>query len=514
MIAHKKSIFIFLFLSSKVLQADTTAHTFFSVRAPFQTCSPEKITMFRNDRAQMYQNGWRGAMQAVAFGSQSTNEQDLARFFMPFDKAMLIFAEDTAPGGGTPPNVNPLFRDVIPYFFDIISAPETPGFKSAVAFKPQQTYAGIGLDWIQFFGHDPCEKRWWIEISFPFVWVRNDMRLTEIILNEDFVPLNSGVNISVKEAFTGIEKLENQSGAITGSGWFFGKIDGPQQKSGIADIEFKLGYDFSCKYVDGAYCYAGLVIPTGNIPNAEFVFEPIVGNNHHFGVMWGVAMYSEFWRNPCKNRVFYSTMEINGRYLLGNRQTRSFDLCNKEWSRYQSVYRSFNDAVNVAPFEGINIFTQRVDVNPRFAANFNSALGIKWCRFEIEAGTNFWGRQCEKVTLTDPFPTGIALTPVPPNQVSASINRAITIREAFGPATIGPLTAEEYALNSIQPGDINLQSAAHPVALSNLLYLSVGYNWDSWCRPLFIGLGGGYEFASDNVAMERILIWAKLGISF
>ncbi|HEX2977578.1 MAG TPA: hypothetical protein VHO47_00440 [Candidatus Babeliales bacterium] len=508
----KKIILISLFgMSAQALIADTSGQTFFSVRAPFQTCSPEKITLFRNDRAQRFETGWRGALQLVAFGGQSTNEQDLARFFMPFDKSMLIFAEDTASGGGIPPAVNPLFRDVIPYFFDIISAPGTPGFKSAVAFKPQQTYAGIGIDWIQFFGWDPCEKRWWIELSFPFLYVKNDMRLTEVLVNEDFEPLNDGINISVKEAFTGIQKLENQFGAVTGSGWMFGKIDGARHETGIGDIEFKLGYDWTCDYVDGAYGYVGLVIPTGNTPTGEFVFEPVVGNNHHFGVMWGGSLYSEFLRCPEKNRTFYSAMDFNGRYLFTNRQTRSFDLYDKQWSRYQSVYRSFSDAVASAAFEGINVFTQRVHVSPRFTINFNSAIGIRWCHWEIEAGSNFWGRQCEKVKLFDPFPTGIALTSAPP--VAASVNRAITIREAFNGSTVGPLTAQEYNSNSIQPGDLNLSSAAHPSTVSNILYASVGYNWDGCKRPMFVGIGGGYEFASDNLALERIVIWAKWGIS-
>ena len=219
----RKIVSILLLTSSCALLADFSGHTFFSVRPPFQTCFPEKITLFRNDRAQVREDGWRGALQAVAFGGSSSNANDIARFLLPFDKDTLVFAEDTAEGGGIPYSVNPLFRDVIPYFFNIISAPATLGFKSLVQFKPEQTYGGIGLDWIQFFGYDPCEKRWWIEISFPLMYVQNNVRLDEILLNQDFVPLNSGVNSSVIEAFTGVKKLENQFGAPTGSDGYSGR---------------------------------------------------------------------------------------------------------------------------------------------------------------------------------------------------------------------------------------------------------------------------------------------------
>ena len=237
--------------------------------------------------------------------------------------------------------------------------------------------------------------------------------------------------------------------------------------------------------------------------------------------MAGVALYSEFWPNPERNRVFYSTMEINGRYLFGNTQTRSFDLYNKEWSRYQSVYRSFSDAVNSAPYEGINVFTQRMHVNPGYAVDYNSALGMRWCNFELEVGANFWGRQHEHVSLIDPFPTTIALTSVAP--AAATINRAITIREAFGNnaslpapqygANIVGATSTTYALNSIQPEDINLNSAAHPTSLSNTMYASLGYTLNRCRHPLFFGLGGSSEFASDNLSMERITVWLKMGIS-
>ena len=64
-----------------------------------------------------------------------------------------------------------------------------------------------------------------------------------------------------------------------------------RRKTGVADVELKIGYDALCTeccFVNG---YVGVLVPTGNRPQAKYVFEPIVGHNHHVGVLFGSAMF-------------------------------------------------------------------------------------------------------------------------------------------------------------------------------------------------------------------------------
>ncbi len=510
---------LLLVVSASVL-ADVTSHTFFSVRPNFQSAFPEKITMFRNNRAKVAEDGWMGAMEAVVFGGESTRSKKLARFFLPFGKDTLVFAENNAPaaGGLVFPNVDPHFRDVNSVFFNI----QTVGgnFQSTVAFRPRQTYVGGGFDWIQYFGWgcDPCDKRWWFEVSFPVVNVRNEVRLTESVQSQG-VALNANVNANVIEAFQGLKPffspVAGVAGLVTGSPILFGKIDGRKSKTGVADVEIKLGYDWACEECYHAYSYVGVVVPTGNKPKGEFVFEPIVGNNHHVGVMWGSAFGFELWRGCDGNKALWWEMETNGRYLFRNTQTRSFDLINKEWSRYQLVFVSQADAQAATATEGINVFTQRVRVKPRFSFDFNSGLVFTACGFEGELGYNFWARQAEKVSLKEPFFDTIALSAVPVIAPPGAINRAITIREEFTGANVSLAAnaAQRYTNNRVQEQDLDLSSAAHPCALSHTVYGSLGYNWDCLCWPVFAGIGGSYEFASCNTALERWMVWGKLGIS-
>ncbi len=508
---------------------DVNSHSFFSIRSPFQSASPERVTLFR-DAALRKCDRYQGGLQAVVFGGESTNSKALARYFLPFDKDTLIFANDNAPGSLINGLPNPNFRDVNAFFFNIQTT--AIDFKSRVKFSPRHSYVGLGLDWKKYFGSRECgPKRWWLEISLPIVHVRNEVKCIETIENLGvagaFLGDDTGeppvgaslVNRSVCEAFRGLKPFfvgAMSGGAITGSGFKFGKIDGAKSKNGIADIEFKVGYDFAQEECYHGDLYVGVVIPTGNKPKGEFVFEPIVGNNHHFALMWGGSFGYELWRSCDDRQDVRFEFEINGRYLFRNTQTRSFDLVDKSWSRYMLVFREFANSQNVTPEEGINVFTQKLHVTPRYAQDFNCGLVYDICDWQAELGYNFWARQSEKVKLKEPFSTTITIPDVSATIISADvINRATTVKENFAGANL-ILGGNEalYNLNAWQESDLNLHSAVAPCAISHSVYGSFGRYCDmDDCWSLFAGMGGSYEFSSVNTVLNRWMVWCKIGIA-
>jgi hypothetical protein len=509
---------------------DVNSHSFFSIRSPFQSASPERVTLFR-DAPLLNCDGYQGGLQAVVIGGESTNPKALARYFLPFDKDTLIFANDNAPGSTIGGLDNPNFRDVNAFFFNIQTVAND--FKSTVKFSPRHTYVGLGLDWKQYVGSCECgPKRWWLEISFPILHVRNEIKCIETVQNQGVAgaflgddlgnpPVGANaVNTSVCEAFKGLKPFfvgAASGGAVTGSGFKFGKIDGAQSKTGLADIEFKVGYDFAQEEYYHGDLYVGVVIPTGNKPKGEFVFEPIVGNNRHFALMWGGSFGYKLWRSCDDVQDLRVEFEINGRYLFRNTQTRSFDLVDKSWSRYMLVYRTFANSQNVTPEEGINVFTQKLHITPRYAQDFNFGLVYDICNWQAEIGYNFWARQSEKVKLKEPFSTTITFPEVSASIISAdTINRAITIKENFAGANLSLGGSESlYNLNAWQQSDLNLHSAVAPCAISHIVYGSLGSYSDHWCDcwSLFAGMGGSYEFSSVNTAINRWMVWAKVGVS-
>jgi hypothetical protein len=515
---------LLLLSAASLLQAedcDNSSHTFLWIRPPFQSHMPEKEAMWR-DRALARDCGISGAIQAVPFGGQTTQGKDIGKYFMFCNKNCLVVAEGNAFGGALVPgagNYNPNLRDVNAANFNI----HTTGanFESTICFSPRQSFAGVGIDYKQYLHRrDACEKRWWFEVSSPIEWVRNDVRLTESISNPGTVAAGAQgkVNTSMKEAFLGQKPFLNnitQPSAVgflvTGSVWNFGKIAGSRTHTAAAEIEVKIGYDYLCEEMCHAEGYIGGLIPTGNRPKGEFVFEPIVGNNFHGGLMWGASWGWEIWCS-C-DRYLHFEMATNGRYLFQNTQTRSFDVKNKPWSRYQLVYRNATEAAAQVVQEGINVFTQKVKVRPRYQKDLNTALVYSHCGFQGEIGYNFWAKTSEKVSLNTPWVPGPAFANINAAGFStdiSEINRAITIKEIFD----GTGATIAYSNNArIQEQDLDLGSAATPCAISNIFYGSLGYRWDNWCWPVFVGVGGSYELASSCSAVNRFTVWGKFGVS-
>ena len=60
---------------------EITSRSYLSVRQPFQSASPEMVSAFRSERAHAREDGFGGAAQIVLFGGNSTNSDDLGRFF-------------------------------------------------------------------------------------------------------------------------------------------------------------------------------------------------------------------------------------------------------------------------------------------------------------------------------------------------------------------------------------------------------------------------------------------------
>ncbi|MEX0940247.1 MAG: hypothetical protein WDZ41_02725 [Candidatus Babeliales bacterium] len=528
---HVKISLLLLTAGAYAHASDGTAFndskTFMYIRPPFHSAFPEKEAGWY-DRALARECGWGGAFQIVPFGGRSTHSSDIGKYFMFCGKSELIVAEDLAAGsqsigaeaiGGS---ANPNFRDVNAVHFNI----HTTGrdFKSTIRFRPRHSYAGVGLDYKQYLHRrDACEKKWWFEISTPLLWVQNDMRLTESVITAGTPISVANTNANMVEAFKGEKPFFRPAGAdslaaaITGSGWNFGKINNKRDRFRPADIEVKIGYDYLCEDMCHAEGYIGGVIPTGNRPNAEYVFEPIVGDNFHGGLMWGGSWGWEIW-SSC-DRYLHIEMATNGRYLFRNTQNRSMDVKFKPWSRYQLVYRSFTDALSAAAQEGINVFTRKVEVRPRFNKALLSSLVYTHCSFQAEAGYTFWAKTAEKIKLDNDFETGVTFASVGQGAASnlslGGINRAITIKENFDGSTIN-VTADQATLYNnfaLREQDLDFESASSPCALTHTFYGSLSYRWDDLCYPIFINAGGSYEVSSSIGAINRWMVWGKFGLS-
>ncbi|HVX01055.1 MAG TPA: hypothetical protein VHA52_11545 [Candidatus Babeliaceae bacterium] len=483
-------------IASSLLANNAQSHSWFTIPPVYQSGMPIKESLFRNDVLCGSCSGFLfddseyigGALEVVPFGSESTEPEELARYFFPFDLSSIVVAEDKAKDVSQ--------RDVDASHFNIKTKRGT--FKSFVEIFPQERVAGLGIT----YKHRISYRFWW-EVSFPVVKVEHTLNFNEKIIDDGGGPVDE----------IGIEKsprVGSMEAAFAQPKFRYGKFfKGSLTRKGVADVEIKVGYN-SCMY-DRCHLssYLGVLVPTGNRPDGKYVFQPIVGNGHNPAILYGTNIGFELWQNG-KHQLL---MELDSafRYIFSNRQRRSFDVIDKQWSRYMEVYRSKLEAEIAGirqdangGFFGINIFTQCVRVHPRFTSNVTTAFVYRYSKVAAELGYNFFVRQAEKVTLKwEERPAfedikGMGFT-----------NKARTIRDNFACCPVEP---QHYT--SVKKRDLYIDSAAHPCAVSNSIYATLGIRNDDCRFPFIIGFGGSYEFALINTAINRWVFWGKLGISF
>lgn len=488
----------------------------------FQRGHPIRETLFDVERADKKYDGIGGAIEVAGYFSQSTNPNELAKYFSPFGKVCLNVAEFKAgvtDGGGAPTtnqdsDYDDPTKNLEARHFNISTLSGTTTFRSVIKLKPCQQTAGIGIAYRQTLWRN-CEDetpRLWLDVALPIEYVRNQMKLQEAIISD-------GGGSDGLVGLDGTVHVANMTQAFQQSTWLYGKIDGKcRYKWGLADVEVALGwgtYWGDCSYLNG---YLGFLAPTGtkvNQKNAAYVFSPVVGNNHHWALIFGSYYGFDVWHH--NEHEIDMAASAHGRVLFKNKQWRSLDLKDKDWSRYAEVYtfaQATQAAAATAPSNqdigssGINFFTQCLEINPRWTADFNTAVLYKHCNWNVELGYNFFVRHAEGAKLCKWTPQ-IAQKDV---IGAGNVNIARTINKHF---RFDALSVAGFNEAQIQKSDLNLDSATHPAVLTNLVYASLGYNWSCWCdTPMFASLGGSYEFSTINTTIDRWTVWGKLGVSF
>ena len=489
-----------------------TSHTTFVVMPQYQTATPERITGFRN-RMAVRENGCAGAIEIVPFGGKSHKSSELAKFFTPYCKNKLTVSNNFV--RDHPDLLSEHFNI---YTVDSVATPTLGVFNSTICLKASQAVAGVGLTYRQAIWELPNSNNLlWFEVSAPLIHVMNKVKLSEDLSSDNTTLLNDGLPQNMIEAF-------NQDA------WNYGKIADcrDMSKTGIADLEIKIGYQWLKNDCCIFESFAGVLAPTGNRPKAHYMFEPVVGFNKHVGGEIGMTGVFEFWKSRNKDYTFSFALDMNAWYFAQSTERRSFDLKNRPWSRYMQTYANVEQAqlaqalydtdptqAMILNTPGINVFTRDLCVSPRMSKIVNSAFVFTGHHAEAEVGYNFFSREAECVKLACCWQEGPALKAI--NIGQGYTNPVQNINSyAINEITddIQPLPVDSYDLNLIKACDLDLESAAHPGFITNAFYGSFLWRWDQLKFPCFVGAGGSFEYCSDNLGLTRWLAWAKAGFSF
>ena len=181
-------------------------------------------------------------------------------------------------------------------------------------------------------------------------------------------------------------------------------------KTRLAEITAAFGWNFwtSEDYHFGINIRAAA--PTGNSPQGQWLFEPIVGNGHHWELGAGITSHVCLVRGETidKNLSFYLDGYFS--HLFSTRQCRTFDLCGSPLSRYMLAMKFTDSAQNLRagnismPYAQdnhfiplANISTIPVKVNALFQGEFLFKLAYTYKRFQMDIGYDLWARSSENI---------------------------------------------------------------------------------------------------------------------
>ena len=211
---------------------------------------------------------------------------------------------------------------------------------------------------------------------------------------------------------------------VTFQGLRFAKISSKRlNRTRLAEIRAGLGWNFRLEHNYHVGLNVQFAAPTGTQPAARFLFEPIVGNGHHWEAGLGLNGHYTFWRNDdeTKHASFYVDAHIT--HLFKTRQRRTFDLKNNgTLSRYMLAQKlgsrrktptltgnadakvEFQDEfLPVANFSTLNVDVSvgiQADIVAMFNLTINPSTGSgRTGTFAWDIGYNYWGRSCERIKL-------------------------------------------------------------------------------------------------------------------
>ncbi|HSC25071.1 MAG TPA: hypothetical protein VLB80_02540 [Candidatus Babeliales bacterium] len=279
-------------------------------------------------------------------------------------------------------------------------------FSSTVLFSPHISNTIIDFNWFQAF--DGYVPGLFIMVHMPVVQTKWNLYFQEVGINPgtSFYPAGymsdmriSADNLphSVMQAMHGTTSFGDMQEPL-----HYGKIFGRQTRSRIAELQTTLGWNYNQPWYHAGINFR-VGAPTGNATNAEFIFEEIVGNRHHWDVGFGLSGHVNVWSDKAKGRCLALYIDAHISHLCTSVQKRSFDFtANGAGSRYILLEQFQSPAQellinNEIPnnqyvgnlFPAINYTTFDTKISISVQADIVFKLAYQRDGFECDLGYNF-----------------------------------------------------------------------------------------------------------------------------
>ncbi|MCX5922160.1 MAG: hypothetical protein NTX86_02435 [Candidatus Dependentiae bacterium] len=361
---------------------------------------------------------------------------EYTRTFRPHDIANCLFGTDLIPDAcscdkgikisGSQTND----RGATDWLADYFGLPTD--FKSFVTFRPRVQNFIVDLGF--YIGLDQWAKGLYFHASAPITHTKWALDYRETIsaagnnsyaagyfspnvetnLNKDFTTFANGdgeLTFAQDFVVDGGVTTTYAGGYMTALN--FAKMNScPLIKTGCADLRATLGWNWACEdYHIGAS--VRVAAPTGLRPHGTFLFEPMIGNGHHWELGGGLSAHYTFWQCRDNENSFTFYFEGYATHLFRSCQKRTFDLKGKPMSRYMLAQKLGPIPAGQDPSLSQNIFPDvefqnlltpvanlthmNVKVDVAVQGDVVAMLNFTRNHFSWDVGYNFWGRSCETI---------------------------------------------------------------------------------------------------------------------
>lgn len=297
-------------------------------------------------------------------------------------------------------------------------------FESSLCITPR--IQNFLVDMNYYVGADWLWRGLYMMVQAPLTWTKWALNARENIINEGangydagyFTPgaLSRGALLdSFKEYAAGDapgvinQVMPNEEFNVELRPLQFAKWRKTETKTTVSELRYYLGWNFLlCEdYHLGVNLQASA--PTGNRPDAEYLFEVQNGNGKHGEFGFGINGHYTFCRSEDEEVAWTFEANLDVSHLFKARQRRTFDLKGKPLSRYMLAEKMGSNESNLegngtaanAQFKNVftpvaNITTFDLDVSVGAQIDFLAWIYRDCGNSRWDFGYNLWTRSCEK----------------------------------------------------------------------------------------------------------------------
>lgn len=471
----KKKISIVLLLCSSYLNAEIklekTGQSFLFTK-PIFTNLPAKISFWHDSWFDIEK---KNAFQVMTSHQNSFESKDLKKYFLMKNRDALIIRGDG--NAGTDP-----VTDVRAEWLGLPT-----NFQGTLNIKPEQKQLCFSLNGRRAFNftENSFFRNMWGFFELPVVFVKNNMNFAQDLVSNAAATTNTVYDIE---------------SAFNNPAWNYQKIKTTHDdKTQIGEVRVGFGKTFLSDGRAHVVSYSALSIPTTQKQNNEYMFSPQAGFNGQAAFISGASFQLPLTRKTDTNDVCLF-LDFENTFLLRNEQYRTFDLKNKEWSRFLPLREK--DQTTDVTTPGVNILTQKVRISSYSLINASGGVRFHVGKSEAEIGLSAWGHNDERLKLETPWEENYGIAGTTTN-TTASVS------------TIKTQAANDAAFTPIKETDINFDSGSSLSTVIYRLHVSIGGRGRGENNNGLFGCGFFVETPRNKTkAFSQWGLWGKIGGAF